>query len=205
LPRQKSGRKTQPSDVLSTKEAAVICKVALSTIVYWFDKGLIRGYRTPGGHRRIFRSDLEKFLHEHSMPMGDHLEEPAYKLLLLVQEPSLVEAITKDLKTFGERVEHTFATSSMQAGLMVSSVRPHLFVVDLALPGVDGSEICRQMKDDAETRSLMVAFIRPEGATEEVGKSLLEAGATVLFNRATALEEFRKFLTERLAEPRPAA
>lgn len=56
-------------NVLTTGNVARICNVALSTVIRWFDKGLLKGFRVPGSkHRRILPEELIKFLKEHNMP-----------------------------------------------------------------------------------------------------------------------------------------
>jgi excisionase family DNA binding protein len=46
-------------DWISLKEAADIMGVHPSTIRLWSDKGILPVYRTPGGHRRYRRADVE--------------------------------------------------------------------------------------------------------------------------------------------------
>ena len=48
-------------DVFSTHSAAKFCRVTPMTIIRWIDEGRIKAYKTPGGHRRIMRADLEDF------------------------------------------------------------------------------------------------------------------------------------------------
>ena len=48
-------------DVFSTHTAARFCRVTPMTIIRWVDESRIRAYKTPGGHRRIMRADLEDF------------------------------------------------------------------------------------------------------------------------------------------------
>ncbi len=57
-------------DWLSVREAARLLGVHIGTVREWADAGLLRGYRTVGGHRRFARSDLQQFLacHRESPP-----------------------------------------------------------------------------------------------------------------------------------------
>lgn len=63
------------NSVLSTGEVAKICNVALRTVQKWFDSGLIKGYRIPGGRdRRIPVDELARFLEEYNMPIPDFIK-----------------------------------------------------------------------------------------------------------------------------------
>ncbi len=49
-------------ELLSTGEVAEIFAVDPATVTRWADKGLIASIRTPGGHRRFKRDDVDAFL-----------------------------------------------------------------------------------------------------------------------------------------------
>ena len=46
-------------EFISLKEAAVIIGAHPSTVRLWTDKGILPAHRTPGGHRRYKRADVE--------------------------------------------------------------------------------------------------------------------------------------------------
>jgi len=60
--------------VFTTGEVADLLHVHQTTIIDWIDKKQLESYRTPGGHRRIQRESLLKFLQDHSMPVPNILE-----------------------------------------------------------------------------------------------------------------------------------
>ncbi|CAG0974000.1 hypothetical protein ANRL3_01683 [Anaerolineae bacterium] len=50
------------ADWLSIRQASLLLGVHIGTVRDWADAGLISSYRTPGGHRRFSRIELENFL-----------------------------------------------------------------------------------------------------------------------------------------------
>ena len=48
-------------DILTTFQAARLC-ASHKSIERWIDAGFLRGFRTPGGHRRVHRADLLEFI-----------------------------------------------------------------------------------------------------------------------------------------------
>ncbi len=54
--------KANGQDWLRLGEAASVLGVSLNTLRQWSDAGHVRCYRSPGGHRRYRRSDLDAFL-----------------------------------------------------------------------------------------------------------------------------------------------
>jgi excisionase family DNA binding protein len=58
--------------LLSTTEVAELCGVAAMTVVRWIDNGALPAVRTPGGWRRVRRSDAER----HAARVAGRLEAP---------------------------------------------------------------------------------------------------------------------------------
>ncbi len=94
----------------------------------------------------------------------------------------------------------------------VQAQKPDLILMDFKLPGMNGVEVCRQLKDSPETREIPVIFISALRATELKVKAL-SAGAVdfvtkpiepaeVLARISTHLEKYRlqKKLETRAAE-----
>ena len=52
---------TQKSQWLSLRDACRLLDVSNTTLRQWADNGYLRVYRTPGGHRRFLRDDVESF------------------------------------------------------------------------------------------------------------------------------------------------
>lgn len=47
------------NSILTTQQVAELFAVAPSTVVKWADSGRLPCFRTPGGHRRFYRVDVE--------------------------------------------------------------------------------------------------------------------------------------------------
>ncbi len=58
----------------------------------------------------------------------------------------------------------------------VESALPHLVVLDLMLPGMDGMAVCRKLRGNPKTKSIPVLMLTARGEEEDV-VSGLEAGA----------------------------
>ena len=66
---------TDRTQWLSLREACDILQVSQVTLRQWADAGHLRVYRTPGGHRRFSREDLETLTQQPSNPNGADAQE----------------------------------------------------------------------------------------------------------------------------------
>lgn len=163
-------------DVFSTHSAARFCRVTPMTIIRWIEEGRIRAYKTPGGHRRIMRGDLEDFCRRSGIPFlwEERVENAEVRRLLIVDDDrSTVEAILDAI--FDEddesnqsswEVEHT--DNAFDAGRLVNSFRPDLVFVDVNLPGVDAAKMARSIRTDPATTNARVVAITQDGTYQPV-------------------------------------
>ena len=95
-------------------------------------------------------------------------------ILVIEDEADLVELISYNLKKEGFNVD-----SAMDGETALSKIkkgRYDLVVLDLMLPGIQGMELCRILRNDPKTETLPIVMLTAKG--EEVDKILgLEMGA----------------------------
>ena len=78
----------------------------------------------------------------------DHATDqaPEARLLIVDDEPNIVELLSASLRFSGFEV-HT-ATNGTQALHQVATLAPDLVVLDVMMPGLDGFEVVRRMRQD---------------------------------------------------------
>jgi excisionase family DNA binding protein len=150
--------------VFTTGEAAKICKVSQQTIIRCFDNGQLKGFRVPGSRfRRIPRESLYKFMKDNGIPT-DALESGKRKVLLVDDEPDIVDMIHKALDEDG-RFEVQIARNGFDAGMRVKEYRPDLIVLDVMLPDINGKEVCQRVRADPNLEEVRIICI--SGMVEE--------------------------------------
>jgi len=173
--------------VYTTGEAAKICKVSQQTIIRCFDNGQLKGFRVPGSRfRRIPRDALYKFMKDNGIPT-DALESGKRKVLLVDDDPDLVEMMTKVLEEDG-RFEVRVAHNGFDAGMMVKEYRPDLIVLDVMLPDINGKEVCQRVRADNTLEGVKVICISGMVEEDKVHE-LREAGADDFLQKPFEIEE----------------
>lgn len=59
------------------------------------------------------------------------------------------------------------ATNGKTALKIIEMERPSLILLDIMMPGMDGYEVCRRLKDNPETRNIPVIFVTAKGQTDD--------------------------------------
>ena len=96
------------------------------------------------------------------------------KVLVVEDEPDILEMVRYNLDQAGLDVET--AEDAECALQSVQEILPDLIILDLMLPGIDGLDMCRQLKQDPRTRHIPILMLtaRKEEVDRIVG---LELGA----------------------------
>ena len=93
---------------------------------------------------------------------------------VIEDEEDIAKLIIYNLSLEGYRVAHS---ATGEDGLKaVSSESPDLVLLDLMLPGMDGLQICRQLKANENTEKIPIIMVTAKGEEEDIVKGL-ECGA----------------------------
>ena len=111
---------------------------------------------------------------QQSLATRQRKEKMTRKVLIVEDEPDILELVSYNLEQAGFEV---IAAESGEEGLRLAEEKlPSLVALDLMLPGLDGLEVCRLLKQKARTRDIPVLMLTARA--EEVDRIVgLELGA----------------------------
>ena len=147
--------------------------VSSNTIRLWTEKGLLKSETTLGGHRRFLRSEIDAFLRERQQPP---VKRDIPTVLIIEDEPELAQAMAQGLTSAVPGMTVHIATDGFSGGLKASLYQPDFVVLDLKMPGRDGVEVCRMLKDEPQTRNIQIIACTGYADAAQV-QAVLAAGA----------------------------
>ncbi len=96
------------------------------------------------------------------------------KILVVDDEQDIVDLISYNLGKEGYKV--STASNGNQAVELASAVKPDLVILDIMMPGMDGFEVCRTLRQNSGTASVAIMFLTAKSG--EIDQILgLELGA----------------------------
>ncbi len=181
-------------NVFTTGEVADICSLSQQTVIRCFDNGRLRGYRVPGSRfRRIPRDALIQFMKEHNIPL-DQLELGKTRVLVVDDDPAIVEMLVELLERDG-RFEVQTAATGFDAGLKTREFRPDAIVLDYMLPDINGNAVCRSIRNDPTLRDVRIIIVSGVIDREHVDR-LLADGADDFIQKPFSVEQLVNRITE---------
>jgi DNA-binding response OmpR family regulator len=127
-----------------------------------------------GGQYRIPKKDLDSFIQKGGIhPLANH--QPLRNKVLIVDDEPLIRQLLTDILSIHD-YEKEVASDGFEAGTKIMKFKPDLIILDLIMPGLDGFEVCRRIREDPDTSHIKILAITGFD-TKEHRKRIMEAGA----------------------------
>lgn len=81
----------------------------------------------------------------------------ASKIIVIEDDPLILKLISQTLQREGYEV--ITATDGSEGLRKVRETHPHLVVLDISLPGLDGYQVCHHLRSEQETSKLPVIMV----------------------------------------------
>lgn len=164
-----------------TSYAAKMLGISVGTVQSLVEKNELKAWKTHGGHRRISLQSVQDYQRRHNLipPTLMHGQE---RLRVLVVED---EAVTRlMLQTQFDHwqlpLDVVMYASAMEALVDMPGLQPQVLLTDLRMPGVDGFQLLKTLKEHALFASLAVVVITAMTAEEIAAHGGLPEGVQLL-------------------------
>lgn len=155
-----------PEDYCGTTYAAKLLGLSVGTVQTLVEKNELQAWKTQGGHRRISMSSIREYQRKHNM-LNLQFEPRDNRLRVLLVDD---DAVTREmLRGYCNRstmpVDCTAMSSGLEALIDISSIKPDVLITDLDMPGVDGFELLRTLRQNPlfnRMTTLALSALTPE-------------------------------------------
>ena len=122
------------------------------------------------------------------------------KRILIVDDNVQFQSMLSKMLS-NQQYETTVASDGFEAGIKVIEFKPDLILLDLIMPGIDGIEVCKKIKQNSSTREIRILVFTGYD-TEEKRKQILEAGADGYLAKPFRLNTLLSAVYELLSDSR---
>ena len=179
-------------DVLTVYKASEYCSVSPKTIINWVEAGHIKAYKTVGGHRRIKKEDLEEFMKKQGIPIPEEARAgERIKILVVDDDPIIVETLVQGFEEDEHDYEVISASDGFEAGLQVKHFKPHLLILDIMMPDINGYEVCKKIKSDPDLKNTLIIVLSAY-LDEEKFAVMKKLGADACYSKPLPLPQLKE-------------
>ncbi len=151
--------------------------VSPATLRAWAAKGWLVAQLTAGGHRRFLRCDLEDFAARRGLRLlapSAQVQRIPLRVLVVDDDPSFSHFLRELLQLQGFSV--VLAGDGFAAGRQVESFKPDVLLLDLKMPGLNGFDVCQEIKTNPITRHIRIIAVTGFASAQN-RRLILAAGA----------------------------
>jgi excisionase family DNA binding protein len=138
----------QEDKALALSAVARRFHVNRKTILRWIKSGKLKGFRTLGGHYRVWSKHLEVFLRKSGIDEEVVLPGEQSSSLIFIIDDDLAYHDPLRLiieQSFGGAEVHTY-DNGYQALIDIGRLRPAVILLDIRMPHIDGFEVMKAIE-----------------------------------------------------------
>ncbi len=160
---------------LTPNEAARLLRVSPATLHQWAQNGWLKSHNTSAGQYRFLYHDLEYFAHERGLTLT-HDDDNRTRILIVDDDFQLSGYLRELLSGLRHNIEVETANDGFDASGKIQTWQPHILLLDLMMPGLNGFDVCHQLKSNPATRATRIITMTGYHTPENVER-ILNAGA----------------------------
>jgi excisionase family DNA binding protein len=144
----------------STREAAKMLGVSLTTAQVMVEDGLLKAWKTAGGHRRISIDSVQAMLRNRESggsPSSKGSDE--YTVLIAEDDETLCKLYARTFSSWKLPIKVVTVNNGMEAMVLVERLRPSLLILDLGMPRMNGFEMIKLIRSKSEFNYIDIVVI----------------------------------------------
>lgn len=195
----------------TTREAAALLGVSLTTAQNWVESGLLEAWKTGGGHRRISRDSVSKLLIDSSArrsverswgQTAQDAKREKLRILVVEDHVSLLRLYQIRMSVWSMSPIVDTAQDGIEGLVKIGLKCPDLLVTDLQMPHLDGFQMVRTLRSMPACEAMEIVVVSGVSEADIAEAGGLPPGVTIFpkpvpFGR---LEEIALRVLERKAK-----
>ncbi|MBF0588499.1 MAG: response regulator [Magnetococcales bacterium] len=144
---------------ITSKQASDVLGVTLPTIHDWVRKGMLKAWRTQGGHRRIAKSSVDAILNQRMADLETPGEHPKLTVMVVEDDPVMMAFYRSMVQGWPFPTALTTSSNGYQALIEIGQQIPDLIITDLAMPEMNGFRMVESILAHKAMRHLEIVAV----------------------------------------------
>ncbi|MBF0422306.1 MAG: response regulator [Magnetococcales bacterium] len=197
-PKFQNGR----DQVVTISEAARVLGVANRTIHLWIERGILKSWKTPGGHWRIPRENVQAILKDRERQLAAQGKNDVCRVLVVEDDPDAIDYYQDAFSGWDLPIHLNTAENGFQGLIQIGEDHPDLIITDLKMPGMDGFEFVRNLQSRTNLKHTRVIAVTALKEKEVVERGGLPDDVPIFF-KPVSLDRIREIIKDVLLSKRP--
>ena len=140
-----------------TSKAAELLQLSVGTVQSLVDKNILHAWVTQGGHRRISLESIQKYqLQQQKLPAVERLMNDRLRVMVVDDDAVTRHLLQDTCLAVHPHVDCCAISSAIDALLQLPVFNPHVMLIDLLMPEVDGWELVKRVQQQKDYAKLQI-------------------------------------------------
>jgi len=168
-----------PVEIMSTRDAAHSLGVSVRTVQLWVEKGSLEAWKTPGGHRRIYRQSVDSMLAARSPRDGIAASSGDFFEILICEPVTPVAGeLESHLKALGPELRIRTAHNGFEALIRIGECCSNLLLTDLMVVNSNGIQMLDALQNTPFMKTMQIIVVTDLNEETLEGLGGLHPGVT---------------------------
>lgn len=151
-------------DLMTTSDVAKELGVTIRSVQLWVEQGVLEGWKTPGGHRRITRASFNRIALGHIDDEKALADKSKLKVVVVEDDQAMLMLYKLTIDSWALPIDVKLISSACEGVVYISKHTPDLLITDLMMPDMDGFsmlKVLRGLDDFASMAIVVVTGLQP--------------------------------------------
>jgi excisionase family DNA binding protein len=179
----------------TSKQAASLLEVTTRTIQLWSESGVLKAWKTVGGHRRFNLEDIKALKAELKQETNAAVDHKLVRVLVIEDEPDLIMLYKMTIEGWNLPIILQTASDGFQGLIQIGAWKPDIVITDIQMPNVNGIHMLKSLAKMEELNDMVVMAVTGLSKAEIIKKGILPAGIPV-FTKPIPFDEIEKIISQ---------
>ena len=127
----------------TSKQAASLLGVTTRTIQLWSESGVLKAWKTPGGHRRFNLTEIEALKAHFKKEVIAPVEKRLIRVLVIEDDHDLIRLYTMTIEGWNLPIILATATDGFEGLIQIGDWKPDIVITDIKMPNINGIQMLK--------------------------------------------------------------
>jgi excisionase family DNA binding protein len=143
------------SKYVTTTEACDLIGVSKTVIKRLADEGILKIWKTPGGHRRLLRSSVDEYIMQNGRERANE-DDGILKVLIVDDDRVSIDMVKSMAKSLDFPMKILTAKDGYEGLINAGRYKPEIILSDLNMPQMDGYSMVQAMRNFETTKEATI-------------------------------------------------
>ena len=182
-------------NLMTTHDVAKKLGVTIRSVQLWVEQGLLEGWKTPGGHRRITSESFNRFVLTQEIKIASTEDIITQLRVVAVEDDeAMLKLYSHTIESWQLPIKLDCFNNGFEALIHITQNTPDALIIDLNMPEMDGFAMLEALNKSNILNHLAVIVISGLSNEEILSRGGLPSRARIYSKDQIPFAEMKEFM-----------